>query len=65
MALLVTSSGDFLNVTKSHVCGLKIQPCKLYNKKYMIGWTQIEIRNAEIFASKPVLIFKFNGKNYR
>ena len=38
---------------------------QIYNKKYMIGSTQIEIRNAEIFASKPVLIFKFNSKNYR
>ena len=35
---------------------LKVQPCKLYNNKYMIPSTQIT--NTEIFAFKTVLVFK-------
>ena len=35
---------------------LKVQPCKLYIKKYMIASTQI--KNTEIFAFLAVPVFK-------
>ena len=35
---------------------LKVQPCKLYNNKYMIASTHIT--NTEIFAFIAVLVFK-------
>ena len=35
---------------------LKVQPCKLYNNKYVIALTQK--RNSEIFAFIAALVFK-------
>ena len=40
---------------------LKVQSCKLYNKKYMIALTKIT--NTEIFAFIAVLVFELlSGK---
>ena len=39
-----------------HKVYLKVQPCKLYNNKYMIVSTRIT--NTEIFAFIVVLVFK-------
>ena len=39
-----------------HKVYLKVQPCKLYNNKYMIISTRIT--NTEIFAFIVVLVFK-------
>ena len=35
---------------------LKVEPCKLYNSKYIIA--SIEITNTEIFALIALLVFK-------
>ena len=34
----------------------KVQPCKLYNNKYMIAW--IQITNTEIFGFMAVVVYK-------
>ena len=39
-----------------HILTLKVQSCKLYNKKYIIASTQIA--NAEIFIFIAVVVFK-------
>ena len=36
--------------------GLKVQPCKLHNNKYIIALTQLT--NTEIFAFIAVLVFQ-------
>ena len=50
------SSFSMLLVNFDRKVYLKVRPCKLYNKKYMIVSTQIT--NAEIFAFIAVLVFK-------
>ena len=41
---------------------LEVQPCKLYNKKYMIASTQIT--NSEFFAFIAVLVFELLSRKF-
>ena len=44
------------------VKGLKVQSCKLYNKKYMK--TSTKITNTEILAFMAVLVFKLLSRKF-
>ena len=51
----------FFGKIVKNVKPLKVQSCKLYNKKYMIALTKIT--NTEIFAFIAVLVFELlSGK---
>ena len=41
---------------------VKVQSCKLYNKKYIIALTQI--KNTEIFAFIAVLVLKLLSRKF-